>query len=145
MVKSNTIWLIRQLRADDSFSIIVFSDQAELLGSLIHKQDLQWIEARISQIQAGGSTEIFNGLRCGLTELQNSFKSNATNHLVLLTDGQTYGDEEDCFTLAKEAASQGIGISSLGYGHHWNDAFLDKLVSLSGGSSLYVSSPNRTP
>ena len=36
---------------------------------------------------------------------------------------------------------EGVGISGLGIGSEWNDNFLDKLASLTGGSSMYVPRP----
>ncbi|MFO3797513.1 MAG: VWA domain-containing protein, partial [Anaerolineales bacterium] len=63
------------------------------------------------------------------------------NHIILLTDGHTYGDEQACLELAEQAAEQGILISALGLGSDWNDAFLDRLASRSGGSAHFASSP----
>jgi Ca-activated chloride channel family protein len=61
--------------------------------------------------------------------------------LVLLTDGHTYGDEQICYNLAQQVADENIVINVMGIGHEWNDAFLDRLSSLSGGSSIFVSTP----
>ena len=63
-----------------------------------------------------------------------------SRHLVLLTDGHTYGDEENCYALARNAAEQGIIISALGIGHEWNDLFLEHLTAITGGSTLLVTS-----
>ena len=59
----------------------------------------------------------------------------------MLTDGQTYGDEQACLQLAEEAARQNIGISGLGIGNDWNDIFLDALTSRTGNNSAYISKP----
>jgi Ca-activated chloride channel family protein len=64
------------------------------------------------------------------------------NHLILLTDGQTYGDEAECLALAAELNLEGIGISTIGIGQEWNDAFLDDLASRTGGSSTYINAPS---
>jgi Ca-activated chloride channel family protein len=61
------------------------------------------------------------------------------NHIILITDGRTYGDEEKCLSLALRAADQGVGISGLGIGPEWNDNFLDELTATTGGSSMFVS------
>ncbi len=62
-------------------------------------------------------------------------------HLVMLTDGHTYGDDEDCLELAREAAEEGISISVLGIGHEWNDDLMDQIAGLSGGNALFVATP----
>jgi Ca-activated chloride channel family protein len=89
-------------------------------------------------LQASGGTEIFSGLELGYNEILHNLSRSRINHIILLTDGRTYGDENNCFSLAQKAAERGIGISGLGIGSEWNDNFLDKLASITGGSSLYL-------
>jgi len=141
MVKSNAIQLLRQMKPQDTVSIVTFNDRAEVLIPATRVSDLTRIEARINQLQTGGGTEIFHGLETGLAQIHRNLSGSTINHLIMLTDGRTYGDEEACLQLAEQAASQGIGLSGLGIGHEWNDAFLDKLASSSGGSSMYISAP----
>ena len=64
-------------------------------------------------LSTGGGTEIYQGLKTGY-------------------------DEAQCLFLAKIAQEQGIGISSLGVGSEWNDAFLDQLAGSTGGSTVYI-------
>ena len=59
--------------------------------------------------------------------------------LILMTDGHTYGDEDACFELGRAAGLEGITIHGIGLGADWNDDFLDKLSSLTGGSATFVS------
>jgi Ca-activated chloride channel family protein len=74
-------------------------------------------------------------------EIDRYRSENRINHIILLTDGRTYGDEEDCLRLAHQATDQGVSISGLGIGNKWNDDFLDKLTAVTGGNSLFVSKP----
>jgi Ca-activated chloride channel family protein len=90
-------------------------------------------------ITTGGGTEIFQGLEKGINQLRN-INGSELRQIILLTDGHTYGDEQYCLNLANQAAQEGIPISTLGIGDEWNDVFLDKLASLSGGSSSYIKS-----
>jgi Ca-activated chloride channel family protein len=99
------------------------------------------MENQIRPLSASGGTEIFQGLRAGLDEVNRYHNAKYINHIILLTDGQTYGDEQACFTLAKNAAERGTGISGMGIGSGWNDMFLDKLANLTGGHSLMISMP----
>ena len=141
VVKANAIQLLRQMRPQDIISIVAFSDRAEVIIPATRISDLVKIENRISMLQTGGGTEIYNGLEAGLNQILRNHNASYINHLILLTDGRTYGDEKACLDLGKEAAAKGIGISGIGIGHEWNDAFIDQLTSSSGGSSMYVSAP----
>src|SRR5690606_33147817 len=62
------------------------------------------------------------------------------NHIIVLTDGNTFGDQEQYLLLAKMAALEGVGISAMGLGQEWNDEFLDKLASSTGETSSYIKS-----
>jgi Ca-activated chloride channel homolog len=141
MVKANAIRMLRQMKPADIISVIAFSDQAEVLVPASRSPDMGRIESKVSLLQPGGSTELLRGLESGINEVRRFLNPKYINHLILLTDGHTYGDEKACYQLASEAADQGIGISGLGLGEKWNDEFLDKLASMSGGSSMYVSAP----
>jgi Ca-activated chloride channel family protein len=63
------------------------------------------------------------------------------NHIILLTDGQTYGDEQQCLELASNLGKHGLGVSAMGIGMEWNDVFLDVLATRTGGSSAYIAEP----
>lgn len=141
MVKSAAVNLIRGLRPQDVFSVVTFSDRAEVLIPAALNWEPKKQEGRIHLIQPSGATEIFQGLEAGLNEVKRSLDPSRVNHIILLTDGHTYGDEHACLQLAVEAAHLNIGITGLGIGHEWNDIFLDALASRTGGSSAYISKP----
>jgi len=121
--------------------VIAFSDRAEEVIPAIRSTQLGKLETRIRMLQPSGGTEIFSGLELGYNEIIRNVDQAQVNHIILLTDGRTYGDEEKCINLAQRASEQGIGISGLGIGYEWNDNFLDDLASRTGGSSMYVSHP----
>ena len=141
MVKATAVQLLRSLRPEDVFSVVAFSDRAEVIVPAAFNVDKKKQEARIQMMQPSGATEIFNGLKAGLQEVRRTIDPSRVNHIILLTDGQTYGDEQECLKLAEEAAAQNIGITGMGIGHEWNDIFLDALASKTGGSSAYISKP----
>lgn len=141
IVKTTSIQLLRRLRPQDFFSLVVYSDRAEVLIPSSRGGDLSKYEARIQMLQASGGTEIYNGLVTAFSEIKHTYDPAITNHIIMLTDGRTYGDEKSCLELADEAVKLGIGISGLGIGPEWNDAFIDELARRTGGSSFYISSP----
>ncbi len=133
--------IVENLTEHDIFSVVTFSDHAEVVLPAQPIANKNAIYSKIASIYATGGTEILQGLQVGLLELQNHLGPSTISHLVLLTDGRTYGDEDDCMLLAVLAENDGIMFSGLGIGDEWNDAFLDKLTSRTGGQSHYISSP----
>jgi Ca-activated chloride channel family protein len=132
--------ILNNLDTSDVFSVISFSDRAEVIVEASHIKDKSRLLAQIQRLKASGGTEIYQGLQAGLQEVQKSDLSAYTNHLILLTDGHTYGDTKACLSLSKEAAISGVDMSVFGIGPDWNDRFLDKLAGYSGGKTVYVES-----
>jgi Ca-activated chloride channel family protein len=139
-VKASAHQIIDDLRPDDAFAVIAFSDRPEVIVPIQTGGDKIQAKARVSAIRPAGGTEIFQGLQAGLQELNRRRRLHAVNHMILLTDGQTYGDEQDCIQLAGEARLQGVGISTFGIGEGWNDQLLDAIARTSGGVSAYIDS-----
>lgn len=137
-VKNTAIELVRQLQPGDILSIVIFSDRAEVIVPADRRVDRSTFETKIQMIQTGGATEIFRGLEAGYQEIRVNYQRKYINHIVLLTDGRTYGDESNCLKIADQAAARGIGISCLGIGEEWNDVFLDKLAARTGGTCTYI-------
>jgi Ca-activated chloride channel family protein len=140
-IKMATIELIRQLRPQDMLSVVVFNDRAETLQAAGSRQSYTELGAQVQMLKPGGGTEIFRGLEAGFFEVRRSLRNKSVNHLILLTDGRTYGDEADCLKLAEDASSLGIGLTCLGIGGDWNDALLDRMAACTGGNSVYISHP----
>lgn len=139
-VKAATNQIIDGLQQDDLVSVVAFSDHAETFLAASHPVDRRTMKATVSTMRASGATAIYEGLQGGMRELSKGLHPRYVNHLVLITDGHTYGDEEACLELANQAYEQGISISAMGIGEDWNDTFLDRLASITGGSSAYIAS-----
>ena len=137
-VKEAARHIVDQLHEDDVLSLVTFDDRAELL--LPGRRDVEGISARaaISQIQASGGTEILQGLHLGWQQIQRWHSPERVSHLLLFTDGQTYGDEEGCLEMARLAAREQVSLTLMGVGSDWNDQLLDQMAELSGPGSISV-------
>ncbi|NDJ52867.1 MAG: VWA domain-containing protein [Chloroflexi bacterium] len=133
--------IIDALTPEDYLSIISFSDFAEVVVPAQRASDKRSMKTRVSTVQADGATSILSGLQYGMHQIERYLDDRFVNHMVLITDGRTYGDEKESLALALRARERGISISGMGIGEDWNDDFLDKLATRTGGSSTYVVSP----
>lgn len=134
--------IIDKLGPNDILSIVSFNDFAEVVIPAGPVTDKTSLKARASMILPGGGTEIYKGLALGVEQNRIFLGPRLVNHVILLTDGNTYGDEEECIKLAREVALEGMAISAMGLGQEWNDKFLDDLSSATGGSTAYITSAN---
>ncbi|HEY4718642.1 MAG TPA: VWA domain-containing protein [Anaerolineales bacterium] len=137
-VMKAALQFLEQLQPQDLVSVVSFNDYAELVIPAQRGRDQSRLRSRISTLQTRGGTEILQGLQAGLGEVQRNLNPNSVPHIVLITDGRTYGDEQACLQLASKAADLGVSISALGIGTEWNENFIDQLAARSGGSSLYA-------
>lgn len=139
-VKMAAQQIIDQLGPEDVLSIIAFNDRAEVIVPATTVRDKASLKARVSLMTASGGTELLQGLEAGLDQNRRFLAPRLVNHMILLTDGNTFGDEAGSLELAKNAAEQGIAISAMGLGQDWNDEFLDQIATTTGGISRYVTS-----
>jgi Ca-activated chloride channel family protein len=65
------------------------------------------------------------------------------NRMLLLTDGETFGDDQRCRELASQAAEMNMPIVALGLGDEWNMNLLDSIAQVSGGFSDFI--PEKEP
>lgn len=140
-VKAAIEMVLAKLSPSDMLSITTFSDRAVVASPVEAVVNKAAIISRLNSIQASGGTEIYQGLQTAVTEMKKLPLANYSNHLILLTDGQTYGDDKECLALAKKMAAEGIGLTAFGIGADWNDQFLDKLVAPSSGHSAFIEQP----
>ncbi|MEW5956718.1 MAG: DnaJ domain-containing protein [Chloroflexota bacterium] len=142
-VKEGTRQIVDRLNDDDALAVVVFSDRAEVILPSQKRIDKAMAKSIASTIQPSGGTEMLQGLLAGLKELERNRSPESVNHLILLTDGQTYGDEAECLAKAEWAGLHQISLTTMGIGSDWNENLLDQMATLSGGTSVYIDSPRK--
>lgn len=135
--------VVDKLSNQDHLAIIAYNDRADVVVPAGPVRKPAEIKAKIGAIRAAGGTETLQGLKAGVHELSKFRTGNAISHLILLTDGYTYGDSDACLDLAQKAATRGYGISAFGIGAEWDDIFLDRLVAPSGGQAGFIENPEQ--
>lgn len=151
--------LLQQLKPTDMISIITFDDQVELTVPAQPAQNTAPLMQIVDSIQDRGGTQISLGLQQGLDQVRRNFDPGRINKIVLLTDGNSWGDEAACQALAQQAGQQNIPIVALGLGisavapaapgmpavmgmsDDWNHNLLDTLGRASGGMSELIETP----
>jgi len=129
---------IDQMGAQDLTSIVVFDDKVKVIAPSQAVTDTTKLKRQIDGIRDGGGTEMSRGMRKGLEELQEGMDPSRISRMLLLTDGETFGDEDVCRRLSAEAGEQGIAIAALGLGEEWNEELLDDIARASGGVSDFI-------
>ncbi|RLC75481.1 MAG: VWA domain-containing protein [Chloroflexi bacterium] len=129
---------VDRMGPQDMLSIVVFDDKVKIIAPSQPVADPTSLKQQIDGIRDGGGTEMSRGMRKGLEELQKGVGPNRVSRMLLLTDGETFGDEDACRRLAADAGAQSIAIAALGLGEEWNEELLDNIAETSGGSSDFI-------
>lgn len=142
-LKKAVSWVINHLSERDTVSITLFDDEVHPLIGSTKVADRKAIVAQIDAIKEAGGTAISKGLRVGLDEAQKGVGSDVVSRIIVLTDGQTWGDGPECIEIASQAGAAGIPIAALGLGaeEDWSIELLDAIASESGGQVEYVAKP----
>jgi Ca-activated chloride channel family protein len=135
--------LVDQLTPDDYFSLVSFNDRATTVVSCQKATSKETIKQHIDGIEAKGGTELANGLYAGINEMKPASGQTSLNFLLLLTDGQTYGDADRCVQLGQEAARQKISIHTMGVGLDWNEDLLETVAAQCGGNTEYITTADK--
>jgi Ca-activated chloride channel homolog len=129
--------IIDMMDEQDYLSIVTFGDRATVLLPSSPLGNKRAAKEALDAIRCRGGTEMSTGIRAGLQELQ-THSANLLSQMLVLTDGQTYGDEAICLALATQAGERQVQITALGLGDDWNSVLLDELALRTGGHSDYV-------
>ncbi len=135
--------VVERLGPQDTISIVAFSDRKYLIAESQPVTNKEELKKRIDRIRDGGGTAISGGMGQGLAELDKALGPDRVSRMLLLTDGQTFGDEKQCLKLGKKAGDEGVVVNALGLGDDWNEDLLDEIAEASGGVADFIDSPDK--
>jgi Ca-activated chloride channel family protein len=130
--------VIDNLRPEDQVGILIFDNSFQWTVPIRRADDKPLLRRLIGGITPDGGTQIPAALTEGyrkILPLTATFK-----HMVLLTDG--ISEEGDSMKLAKDASDHKVTISAIGLGQDVNKPFLEKLATIAGGKSYFLSDPS---
>src|SRR5262245_23612199 len=140
-VRSALLTLVSQLRDTDTLSIVVFDSDAQVLLPAQRLADRRTVRRLIQQIAPGGATNIHAGLMLGYEEARKNYRKDATNRIILLTDGIANRGETDPEKTAQDSLrfnDGGIDLSTIGVGLDLNKDLLSQLAKSGRGLFHFV-------
>ena len=134
-------YVVDTLGDNDLVSVTIFDDQVETLVPSRPAKNRDEIKTKLARVIVRGGTQISDGISAGLAEARKGIAKDRVNRIVLLTDGQTWDDEDACLKLADEAGKLGVAITSIGIGEQWNEKLLLRIAERSHGNSHWIQNP----
>lgn len=138
--------IIEQMGAGDFFSLVTFNDRAQVVIPVQQVgEKAALLKSLVDSIEAAGGTEMATGIETALHEMQRALMIHNLNHIILLTDGRTYGDEAHCIKLARHAQKQHVGLTALGVGDEWNEDLLEMMTNQENAHTRYITTAHEIP
>ncbi len=132
--------LLDQLRPDDRVGLVVYANSARVV--LEHTADKERIRAAIDELEAGGGTNLEDGLVLAYRLACAHYREGAINRVILCSDGVgNIGRTSADAILARvgKQARRGIELSTVGFGiGNYNDVMLERLADTGDGNYAYV-------
>jgi Ca-activated chloride channel family protein len=129
---------VEQMGPRDILSIVTYDESARPIVRTQPVTNQAELQRQIDGIRDGGGTTMSVGMRSGLELLRANLGPGRVHRMVLLTDGQTFGDEAVCQQIAGEAGQAGVPVTAYGLGADWNQMLLESIAQASGGVSDFI-------
>ena len=134
---------LQNLAAEDIVSVVIYSEDAEVVEPARKVGDGHWIESCVEKLVPRGSTNLHAGLMLGFQEVDSNFDIRRNNRVILLTDGIANRGVTDADQIAADALAynqKGIYLSTIGLGHQFNDKLLSQLAYQGKGGYHFIDS-----
>jgi len=142
LLKSALRLLVRELRADDRVSMVVYAGASGVALETTAGDQTATIIAALDGLTAGGSTNGGAGIRMAYALAQQAFIKDGINRVILATDGDfNVGtvDFEMLKQLVEDRREHGIGLTTLGFGTgNYNDHLMEQLADAGNGNYAYI-------
>lgn len=142
LVKKAFALLVEQLRPQDSVAIVVYAGEAGLVLPPTLGSVKRAIAEAIDRLEAGGSTAGGAGIRLAYATARQMFRADASNRVILATDGDFnvgVSTESELVKLIEAERDHGIFLTVLGFGMgDHQDAKLEQLADHGNGQYAYI-------
>ncbi len=140
-VQDASVNAIKTLKPEDTLAVVGFAHNAMVVLPPTPVAEMSKIEEAIRRIDMfdidQGGTSMDQGMQLALGELEKAARPGSIAQMVVLTDGETSG-EQNCRKLAQEAATKKCSLTLMGIGTDWKANLIKDLAKLGEGKWYYI-------
>lgn len=134
--------LLNDLSPDDSIAIVTYAGSAGIVLEPTKVADRSKILGALDRLAAGGGTAGAAGIEVAYRLAESSFDPDATNRVILATDGDFNigaSTPDALEELIAERRESGVYLSVLGFGRgNLNDELMQTLAQAGNGQAAYI-------
>jgi Ca-activated chloride channel family protein len=142
LVKQSLEVLVERLRSDDSVGIVAYTTDAFVVLEPVSGRRQGKILDAIDSLSPMESTNADAGLRLGYKMAMQAYNPDATNRVILCSDGVANTGNIDPEVMLSEVhgyVEEGVTLTAIGVGMgNFNDVLLEKLADNGNGNYAYI-------
>jgi len=147
-VKRACGYVVDLLEPTDVLSIVAFEERVDVIMPARRVVNKALIKEHINRLEVGNTTNLYDGIAAGASQIASVASSGYVNRALLFTDGEPTAGIKDYNSIVGQVAEQksrGITITALGFGDEYNEELLAGIAKRSGGNYYYITRPELIP
>jgi Ca-activated chloride channel family protein len=135
---------VDRLEKGDVLGVVAYSHNIEVVAPAERLRNAEAIREDILRLHADGRTALYAGVKEGLRQLREFRDPYAINRIILLSDGMANvgpSSPAELEELGREAAKDGISVTTIGLGLGYNEDLMTRLALASDGNHAFVEHP----
>lgn len=145
-VRTGLMNMLDELEAGDRVTVVKYSGVATVAAEALSiTDDRAAIERVISGLDAGGSTNIYDGMFLAFSVADKYSDKAQQNRVILLSDGVAtsgFKDAERMTALAAGYAKRGVGITTIGVGTDFDVNLMRDIGEVGAGNFYFLENPS---
>lgn len=144
LVKSSLKMLTKQLRAQDTISIVTYAGRTQVTLPATKGSDTDKILAAIDSLDASGSTNGEAAIKLAYQQAKIHYKKDGINRILMMTDGDFnvgVSDVDEMLDIIRRERDSGVSLSTFGFGEgNFNDHMMEQVADNGNGNYSYIDS-----
>ncbi|MDK1671119.1 VWA domain-containing protein [Moraxella osloensis] len=144
LVKSSLKMLTKQLRAQDTISIVTYVGRTQVTLPATKGSDTDKILAAIDSLDASGSTNGEAAIKLAYQQAKIHYKKDGINRILMMTDGDFnvgVSDVDEMLDIIRRERDSGVSLSTFGFGEgNLNDHMMEQVADNGNGNYSYIDS-----
>lgn len=142
LVKSSLKMLTKQLRSQDTISIVTYAGRTQVTLPATKGSDTDKILAAIDSLDASGSTNGEAAIKLAYQQAKIHYKKDGINRILMMTDGDFnvgVSDVDEMLDIIRRERDSGVSLSTFGFGEgNLNDHMMEQVADNGNGNYSYI-------
>jgi Ca-activated chloride channel family protein len=137
------LYMVERMRDGDRVSLVSYSTEVrvDVGNTRLTPETRRQVKAAIQRLVASGNTNLSGGLTEGHKQVEQFLSDDATNRVLLISDGlanRGITDVKELNRIAREVFQKGIITTTIGVGADYNEDLMTAVADNGGGNYYFL-------